>query len=348
VRISLVEREAEERKRRRRHKKRREKRPRSRTFDNAIAQPQVQARPRPKKGRAPSERRAPNRRRTLNERRAAEEQGRTPRSRARSRTRNPAAEQVAAAQTGHRWRLFLIRVPALLVLAGLIGLAVYGSTDASFFVYEAQIAGANHIDAETIYRQAGVHEQSIFWIRPEQVAERILQIDGIKAVQVHCGLPAQVSITVEEREPVVMWRVLAQQRDWWLDEEGRVLPYPGEAESPDMIFVVDSSDRQLEPRGSLQPAGLVHSVQQLAAALPGTRIFFYDAGRELSFTQQAEGTQWPVYVGTSDDLPRKIQVLQVLTRHLQDNGIRPRYVDVRWPDHPAYSVPGGAATGKGE
>jgi hypothetical protein len=115
-----------------------------------------------------------------------------------------------------------------------------------------------------------------------------------------------------------------------------------------MIFVVDSSERQLEPGGSLQPAELVRSVQQLAAALPGTRIFFYDGDRELSFTQQVDGQQWPVYVGNSNDLPRKIQVLQMLTRYLQDNEIRPRYVDVRWADHPVYNVPGGVATGKSD
>jgi cell division septal protein FtsQ len=259
-----------------------------------------------------------------------------------------AREAVAPARKRLTWRACLIRIPALLALTGLIGLIVYASTDARFFVYEAGVTGARHIKAETIYREAGVHEQNIFWIRPETVAERILGLDGITAVRVRCELPARVSIAVEEREPVVMWRAQAQQRDWWLDQEGWVLPYPGDAESPDMLFVVDSSERQLEPRGRLQTPRLVQSVQQLAAALPDTRIFFYDTERGLSFIERWDGGEWPVYVGTSDDLPRKIQVLQVISQHLVDNRIKPRYVDVRWADRPVYNVPGGTAAGKSE
>jgi cell division septal protein FtsQ len=323
VRISLVEREAEDGKQRKRRKKQR----RLRTFDSAVAQPQTLGKPQSKRRRAPA-------RRTASQRR--------------QRSRHAAVPDVSTVRAGSRWRIALARLLALLALVGLVGMVVYGSVDARFFVYQAQVTGANHIKAETIYRQAGVHEQNIFWIGPEKVAERIRQIDGIKTAVVHTGLPAQVSIAVEEREPVVMWRAVGQQRDWWLDEEGRVLPYAGDATSPEMVFVVDSSERQLEPGGRLQPAELVRSVQQLAAALPATRIFFYDGDRELSFTEQVDGGQWPVYIGTSDDLPRKIQVFRVVARYLQDNGIRPRYVDVRWADHPVYSVPGGEAAGESE
>jgi cell division septal protein FtsQ len=323
VRISLVEREPEPGKQR----KRRKKKKRVRTFDSAVARPQALSDSRTKKRRTPAKRAA---------------------SRRRPRSRKAGTRAVAVDRAGSWWRIALARLLAIALLLGAIGMLVYGSVDARFFVYQAQVTGAHHIDATTIYRQAGIDEQNIFWIRPAQVAQRLQQIDGIAAAQVHTSLPARVSIEVQEREPVLMWRAMAQQRDWWLDGEGRVLPYPGDAQSPDMIFVVDSSDRQLEQGGNLRPPDLVDSVRQLAAALPRTRIFFYDGDRELSFTQQVDGSEWPVYVGTSDDLPRKIQVLQVLDRYLQDNQIRPRYVDVRWADHPVYNVPGGGTTGEGE
>jgi cell division septal protein FtsQ len=341
MRISLVEREAEERKRRQRRKKRR----RARTLDSAIARPETMVRPQSRQRRAPAKRNIPQ---SQPQPQPSLRERERERGRGRERAAKTGVRAADASRARGGIRTGLIRLPALLILAGLIGLLVYGSVDARFFVYQGRVGGARHIKAEAIYSQAGVHEQNIFWIRPEKVAERILQIDGIKAVHVTTALPAEVSITVEEREPVVMWRAVAQQQDWWLDEEGRVLPYPGDPESPEMIFVVDSSGRQLTPGGSLQPAELVHSVQQLAAALPGTRIFFYDGERELSFTQQVDGQQWPVYVGDSADLPHKIQVLQVLTRYLQEQKIHPRYVDVRWADHPVYNAPGGTAAGKSE
>jgi hypothetical protein len=52
-----------------------------------------------------------------------------------------------------------------------------------------------------------------------------------------------------------------------------------------------------------------------------------------------------VYVGSSDDLQRKIQVMQALNAYLVPNGIRPRYVDVRWADHPVYGRPAGETGG---
>jgi hypothetical protein len=177
------------------------------------------------------------------------------------------------------------------------------------------------------------------------VAERVIELDGIKAVSVRCELPAAVSIEVTEREPVVMWRATSQQQDLWLDEEGVVLPYHGDVNSPDMVFVVDYGERNLQQGDRIEPEGIVHSVLQLAETVPGVRVFSYMPGQGLSFTQSVAGGEWPVYVGTSTDLARKIQVLQALTDYLQANNIRPRYIDVRWADHPVYGRPSGASGG---
>jgi cell division protein FtsQ len=239
-------------------------------------------------------------------------------------------------------------LPAILVVGALIAMAVYVSVDAKFFVYQSEIVGRSHLDAETIYRVAGVHEQNIFWINPLKVAERVVELEGVKAARVRCELPARVMIEVEEREPVVMWRAVTQQQDLWLDEEGVVLPYHGDVDSPATVFVVDQSERHLVVGDYLEPKGIVQSVLQLDAALPGVRVFSYQSDRGLSFVQTTDGGEWPVYVGTSQDLQRKIQVLQVMNGYLKTNGIRPRYVDVRWPDHPVYGRPTGDTTGGGK
>ncbi len=289
------------------------RRRRSQTFDIAVVQPRSRARggrsaPRPK-----------------------------PVGRGKAGPRPRAAERPPRSLGG--WRAFWLRLPGVLSLAGLMAALVYLSTDARFFVYEAQIVGVHHLDAGAIYSAAGVDEQHIFWIEPQQVAEAIAQMPGVKAVRVGCGLPARVTIEVEEREPVVLWRALTQNRDWWLDEEGVVLPYHGDVNSPATIFVVDSSPRSLQVGDRITPEGVVRSVQQLAAALPEVRVFFYDADRGLSFTRQTAAGQWPVYVGDSQDLQRKIQVVQALNDYLAIHGIQPRYVDVRWADHPVYGKP---------
>jgi cell division septal protein FtsQ len=241
-----------------------------------------------------------------------------------------------------------VRLGALLFLVLLIAAAVYGSTDARFFVYQAGVVGARHLSAEAIYQAAGIDEQNIFWIDPAGVAQRILRLDGVKAARVRCQLPARVTIEVEERQPKVLWRIDGQKRDWWLDEEGVVLPYHGDPRAPEILFVVDSSQRELAFGEIIEPEGTVASVVKLAAALPQSRVFFYDGERGLSFTQRGEVSQWPVFVGSSEDLERKIQVMQTLTAYLQANGITPRYVDVRWAAHPVYGRPLGETAGGGQ
>jgi hypothetical protein len=235
-----------------------------------------------------------------------------------------------------RWRVASLKLLVFAAILGLGSLIAYASVDAKFFVYEGRIVGARHSDAVEIYRTAGVHEQSIFWLDPQEVARRVIQLDGIKAVRVRCELPSSVIIEVEEREPAVMWRAGRQQRDWWLDNEGVVLPYHGDVNAPNTVFVVDSSDRELQVGDRIEPAGMAQSVLRLAEAVPGIRVFFYEPDLGLSFTQQVASAEWPVYVGTSRDLVRKIQVMQALTTHLQESDVRPRYVDVRWAEHPVY------------
>jgi hypothetical protein len=239
----------------------------------------------------------------------------------------------------------LKRTPMLLLLLGLLAGMGYVSADAKFFVYEARIVGAKHVDAGRIYEAAAVHEQNIFWVHPRQVARRVIALDGIKAVRIQCDLPAQVRIEVEEREPVLVWRSLSQEADWWLDREGVILPYGGDPHAAETLYVIDSDRLASAPGHPLQTAAVVPSVFQLARALPEVRVFYYQADRGLSFLQQAGNSRWPVYVGGVDNLARKIQVMQALNDYLAGKGIQPSYVDVRWSDRPVYGQPSIAAVG---
>ncbi len=315
MRISLVERELESQRRRRRRSRRRVK-----TYDAAISQPWEKPTWRPSKGRTTSRRRQ-----------AAPQQGPDD-------SLYSAAKQLAAKTmqwfTPARWLLAF-------ALAGLLTVLAYASFDRVFYVYEGRIVGARYLEPSLIYETAVVHEQNIFWIRPRAIARNVIGLPGVKAVRVGCALPARVTIEVVERKPVVLWRTSNQSRDWWLDEDGVVLPYQGDPDSPDTIFVVDSSDRQLEEGVQIEPEGLIHSVLQLAEAMPQARLFFFSSDRGLSYRHQADDTEWMVYVGTSDSLQRKIQAVDVITDYLGESGIHPGYVDVRWPERPVYGGAGG-------
>ncbi len=327
---------------------RRRRRRRSRTFDSAIAVPQAV--------RRDPEARKRTRNTTGKRRRNAElsqaKRTRTARTRAEHRQRARRAPTASSAGILQRigWRSIRWRLLALMVLAALVGTMAYLFYDFSFFIYRdsTRIVGARFLQADQIFAAAGVNEQNIFWIDPAEVASRVVALDGVKAVRVRCDLPALVTIEVEESEPVVMWRATSQEQDLWLDETGVVLPYHGDVNSPDMVFVVDYGERQLQVGDGIEPEGIIQSVLQLAAALPGEQVYRYEPDRGLSFTHRVSSGEWPVYVGTSEDLGHKIQVVQALTEYLVEKEISPRYVDVRWPDHPVYGKPEGDVLAEGD
>jgi len=245
LRLSLDDRDQNQARRKPRRRKRRN----SRTYHSAISQTMAQPQARPK-------RRSPARRSERSRMRAGREKPER-------RARKPIGRRV-------RWRMVGLRLPGLLLLAALVTLIVYASVDARFFIYEARIEGNYYINGEDIYGAADVHEQHIFWIEPKTVAERVSTLPGIKAVRVRVGLPARVIIQVEEREPALVWRTY---RDWWLDDDGMVLPY-GEREpkAGSTIFVVDKSNRQLQDGGRLQPSEMVFLVPgRPGAELPTIR-----------------------------------------------------------------------------
>jgi hypothetical protein len=223
---------------------------------------------------------------------------------------------------------------------------VYVSAAKGFFVYDAEVTGNQYIAQDRIYQEAGIHEMNIFWINPKEAARRIEQLDGISGAQVSCGLPARVHVEVKERKPVMLWRVgrKGEGGDWWLDEDGVVLPYHGTLN--DAVFVIDEGGSGLQIGDRVEPQGIVTSVLQLAAELPEVEVYWHQPDRGLSFHQSTSLGEWTVFFGDSSDLTHKIDVLQALTSHLLAEGIRPRYIDVRWPDHPVYGDANGR-TAKG-
>lgn len=345
MRINLVGDSRTERRRTKRRKRRASRG--SRNYDLAISMPQAVSR------RPGARKRVKDVTGKIGKKtdRSQAKRTRTARTRAerRQRAQRTADASSAGILQGIEWRSAGWRLLALVVLAALIGVAVYASSDFGFFVYREQtrIEGARFLQEDDIFDAAGVNTQNIFWIDPADVAKRVVAVNGVKAARVRCDLPTQVTIEVEELEPVVMWRSTTQGQDLWLDERGEVLPYHGDVNSPDMVFVVDYGERDLQVGDRIEPEGIVESVLRLAAALPGEQVYYYQPDRGLSFTHRVSGDQWPVYVGTSDDLARKIQVVQALTEYLVANNVGPDYVDVRWPEHPVYGKPEGAALVEG-
>jgi cell division protein FtsQ len=221
----------------------------------------------------------------------------------------------------------------LLSVAAVVVGAVYVSTSRRFYVYGADITGCHHLNTEEIYRVADLNTQHILWISPERIEERLAAVPGVQTASVNRRMPAKVAIRIEEREPEIRWFAELQGREYWLDEEGVVLPYKGRAEA---IVVTDTGERELVIGEQIELEGIVPAVRQITRFVPGVLSFSYDPRKGLSFVQTSAGGQWHVVVGDGQHLKLKVQAVLALTDYFAENGIQPVSVDVTRPSTAIY------------
>jgi len=226
------------------------------------------------------------------------------------------------------WRTRGGVVLSTLLLAAMAWLSFtfFGSDD--FYVYSVAIEGNLVVPVEEIFQASELDSQSIFWINPERTAEAVARLPDIKSAEVECRLPAQVTIRVVERQARVVWQWQGQQ--FGVDDHGVVLK-PRQP-LPEALIIYDGS--AVPPRlGEQVDAQAVIAAQQLHDLRPQLRAAIYDPERGLVL--ESEGG-WLIYLGVGDDMALKLAILEALETDLERQGIRPAYIDLRYPHRSVY------------
>jgi cell division protein FtsQ len=219
-------------------------------------------------------------------------------------------------------------------LVGLVALALLGwafytlFSEPRFFVYGAKIRGNVAISAHEIYTVSGIDNQSIFWVNPGKVVERITSMPNIKSTTVSIALPAQVMIEVVERRPELLWQT--GETVWWVDHEGMIVPPKSDVSG--MLRIIDDDLQPLEP-GYQIDSTIVEGAQTLRMLVPDVSVIRYSRLQGLTVATP-EG--WPVYLGDGSEIKAKLVVLTTLLADLKDRNITPVSIDVRDPMRPFY------------
>jgi len=214
----------------------------------------------------------------------------------------------------------------LLAATAWLSYILFGTDD--FYVYSAAVEGNLVVPAEEIFSASELDSQSIFWVNPERTAEVVAGLPDIKSAEVACRLPAQVTIRVVERQAQVVWQW--QDRLFWVDDHGVVLKPRGAL--PEALTVYDGSADS--PRlGGRVDARAVVAAPQLRDLRPQLRAVAYDPGRGLTLESEGGGL---IYLGVGDDMALKLAILEALETDLRVQGIRPAYIDLRYPQRPTY------------
>jgi cell division septal protein FtsQ len=205
-----------------------------------------------------------------------------------------------------KWQAVGPRLMAALLLVILGWTTYYIFSSPRFYVYGVEVQGNVLVAAEEVYAATELEGVSIFWVDSDQTAARVEALPSVKSAQVKVRLPAQVVITIEERNPEFVWQIGDAQ--WWIDVEGTVIP--SRTVLSNTLTIIDIDAQPVSPGQALDPSII-----------------------GISFNTP-EG--WPVHLGDGQNMDAKLTILINLRKDLLARGTAPEFIDIRFVEKPFY------------
>lgn len=229
------------------------------------------------------------------------------------------------------WRL----LSGALIL--LIALALYALwTMPAFRVNRATIMGNQRLPAEEISAALGLNNVPVFLIAPEILEESLLRFfPELQAVSVKVGFPARLTVTLQERQPVLAW--VENNAMTWVDAQGYAFRPRGDA--PGLLIVMATGRPTfIQPDGQTRflPLDLMYALRALAPYVPAGTPILYDPLYGLGWN---DPRGWRTYFGlNTDDLAMKLRLHETLVSALLQRGLRPSLVSVAYPSALIYRL----------
>jgi len=212
--------------------------------------------------------------------------------------------------------------------------------------------GAQRIPAEEILDKLELSGKPIISAIPSEIEAQILtEFPDIKSAAVSVELPANLTISIQERIPAITWYIDGEATTW-VDDEGFAFPIRGEATIP--LKVMASGDPP-RPLGYVDPASesvekaetpipqtpsvdpqFVASVLKLRSYIPAGAALLYDPENGLGWTD-AQG--WQVYLGTDvSQIDVKLAEYQNIVTALLERNLQPVLISVEYIHAPYYRL----------
>jgi len=223
------------------------------------------------------------------------------------------------------WRIASLSIVLLLIT--MLGRLL---TDPQMFINGINLGGANFIPGEEIYAKSGIASLNIFWVDPRAVEAKVESIPGIASATVKIEWPANVTIMVKERVPVLTW--VEGEKQWWVDSGG--LKFEARTDLAELLPVTqDDVGPGIASGATHVPVEAVQAALQLKQLRPNIELLHYDAEHGLSYQ---DGRNWRGYFGVGLEMPQKLAVYETLIDNLLSRGIHPTLVSVENLQAPYY------------
>jgi cell division protein FtsQ len=233
------------------------------------------------------------------------------------------------------------RLVSLLLVAMLAG-AIYAVwTAPEFKVQAVEINGLVRLTREDIETVLSLEGQPVFTISPSKIKVDLMEaFPEIADISVSVGLPDAVSVTLEERQPVLALRL--GDEEIWVDSDG--VGFPPRGDSGPLPIVAGEGIALLS--GSDGAEGItrynpqiIQAVLAMSAYVPPGQSMVFDDQHGLGWV---DDRGWQVYFGThladAGEMEMKLRVYDVLVQRLDENGVWPKFISVEFLHAPYYRL----------
>ena len=227
--------------------------------------------------------------------------------------------------------LLSVRVLTMALLALVVGVALWLGFDDRFYVTSINVTGNTRASAADIAAKSGALGQHIFWIKPQAVAQQLTTSwPSIRNATMTCTFPADCTLQVEERQPIVAWQF--GNATTWIDKDHVAFAAEGKNNPKGLITIEAVQGPALFP-GQHADQQLIDAASAVAQAMPEIQHYRYTVAHGLEFND-ARG--FPVYLGVGQNMADRVMVWKALSANLKARNILPKFVDVQYPLAPYY------------
>ena len=217
------------------------------------------------------------------------------------------------------------------LLAVVAAMTLWIGLDGRFYVTKLSVTGATHTPPLEVANTSGLVGTHIFWVNAAEAEAQLLRsTSALKSARVTCQLPANCSIKVVERIPLIAWQY--GQAVTWVDADG--VTFNARATPPDLnLITIEALQGPALIAGQPADPKVIAAALSVARALPAQKRYRLSGARGLEFND-ARG--FPVYLGLADDMSDRVMIWKALRDSLVARAIQPKFVDIRYPLAPFY------------
>jgi hypothetical protein len=253
--------------------------------------------------------------------------------RAGSRGRTVHDHQGVLAQTGFSGFIWSKLLSLMLMAACVAGLVWFQTDDRWYLTTrDVEVQGVALLNGGEIAQSAAVEGWNIFWLRRDNLREKLTAHPWIDHARVAISADTKVRITVEEAPAIGLWAT--ELGDFWISPHGAALqaipPLPPESPrlvDPNMAAAVPGS-----PIGSAVETDIVASALALIEKVSGVRDVRYNSEVGLNFSLP-NSSLW-VYWGDGSRAEEKLAAIDMGRRLANMGDTGKPVLDVRNPDKP--------------